>query len=278
MSIDNSPPGVQPDATPTPAQITPPPAAPTDDQAAAPLPTDTETPPAAEGSDDAGDQPRDAKGRFAKRTEQLHQQIGQLTAEKRSIQREVAMLNEQAARLRASLEKPDPIDPSDYAAQDEARTRRAVKAERLDQVQDELAERQIRAHELRKEAFLTKAEAVRERLPDIDQALQQFAALPVSQAAADVIADSEKGVEIAYWMAKNPQEARRIHALPFHLQAAEIARIEGRVSSNPVRRISQAPPPVQTVSGGVGSPGVNLETASFADYEKARAAEILGRS
>jgi hypothetical protein len=230
--------------------------------------------PAAEGSDTAEPARDPSTGRFAKRTEQIQAQIGQLTATKHQVAREVESLRRQAEQLRQQLDAPSNIDPSDYAAQTSHDMRRAVKAERYEQTVDAVKSAQGQAAEIRQATFVAKVEAARERIPDIESALQTFATLPVSDIAADHIADSDKSVEIAYYLAKNPLEAQRIARLPLAYQGAEIARIESRVSAPTRNRLSQAPAPVQTVSGGSGSQAVDLATASFADYEKARFAQM----
>ena len=213
-------------------------------------------------------------GRFAKRSEQIQAQIGQLTATKHQVAREVESLKRQAAEIRTQLDAPSNIDPADYAAQTSHDMRRAVKAERYDQTLDAVKSAQSHASEIRAATFTAKVEAARERIPDLDTALQSFGNLPISEIAADHIADSEKAVEIAYYLAKNPLEAQRIARLPMAYQGAEIARIESRVSAPTRNRLSQAPAPVQTVSGGSGSAVVNLATADFATYEAARFAQM----
>jgi hypothetical protein len=95
----------------------------------------------------------------------------------------------------------------------------------------------------------------------------------VSEVAADLIAESDKGAEIANYLARNSEEASRIANLPDAYQGYELARIESRFKDNPMKRISQAPAPVQTVSGGAGNPGVDLASLSMPDYIKARQAQ-----
>lgn len=234
------------------------------------------TPPAAvdegakQDTQDAAEQPRDDKGRFAKRAEQLQGQISALTAEKHAAKRELETLQRQAAALRQQFQAAQQVDPNDIEATEMSRTQRAVIGVQHGLAQEQAKAAANRMAEVRVATFNAKLDAARERIPDIDQNLAVFSRLPVSDHVADLIVESERTAEITNYLARNPQEAIRIYSLPPAYQGAEIARIEARVSALPVKRISQAPQPVQTVSGGAGNPGVDLSSLSMADYIKAR--------
>lgn len=203
-----------------------------------------------EGTQD--EQPRGDDGKFKPkktaedRKAQIRTEIDTLIATKRAEERRVQALRDEATRLHQQLQQTPQDDPYDTVAA----TRRAVKEERLQQTieQHQSAVQQVAAQ--RVATFEAKLEAARERIPDLDQALNDFSRLPVTEVAADIIAESDKAAEIAYYLAKNPQDAIRIARLPVHLQGAEIARIEHRVSTAPtVRKSSNAPPPVPMING-----------------------------
>jgi hypothetical protein len=227
----------------------------------------------AEGS--AEEPARDpSTGRFTKRTEQLQAQVSRLTEQKHRFSAEVTALEERAKQLKAQLAAPTNIDPSDYSAQTTHDMKRAVKEERLDQTEEDMKFLRHQTHQIRKATFAAKVEAVRDRIPDIDTALSSFAKLTITNDMADLIADSEKAAEIAYYLAKNPQEAEALAMMPPHAMGRAIGQIESRVSAPVRNRLSQAPAPVQTVSGGSGSVAIDLNTTDFASYEKARIAQI----
>lgn len=199
------------------------------------------------------EQPRGDDGKFKpkataeERKERIREDIGRLTAEKHAAAREVERLRTEAQRLATQLReqaaKDDPLDPA-------AATRRAVKEERLEQINDSLQQAARETVDKRAETFERKLEDARERIPDLDQALADFMRLPVSEAAGDLIAESDKAAEIAYFLARNPSEAHRIARLPVHKQGSEIARIEARLSAAPTaRKASNAPPPTPIING-----------------------------
>ena len=237
----------------------------------APVPAAPET---GTQTDTADGTPRDPEtGRFAKRTEQIQRQISELTAKKHDAKRELEVLQRQTAALRQQYEATQRIDPNDFNATEMARTQQAVIGVQHGLAQQQAIEVQRRIGETRHATFMAKIDAARERIPDIDTAIDAFDRLPVSDAAADAISDSPNAVEIANYLARNPNEAFRIYSLPLEFQRAEIVEIKHRVASSPMKRISQAPAPVQTVSGGAGNPGVDLASLSMPDYIKARQAQ-----
>jgi len=210
-------------------------------------------------SEDKTDNPEKPKVPFKERFSQVY-------AQKKQAEAEAAFARREAMQLRAELDKmrSTPMDQVPYEQQDELRVRTAVKEERLAEKSAEAERAQWQAEQARRSAFLAKVEEARERMPDFDQV---FAAVPVSDVAADLIADSEKAAEIAYYLGKNPDLAHRIHRMPPHLQGAEIARIEARVSAAPtVRKVSKAPPPVATLNGQAAAGAKDPASMTDAEY------------
>lgn len=243
-------PASAPNAVSVPVPSTAPP--PTTETPAKPEAAASQEPPAESKEGTQDEQPRGDDGKFKPkktaedRKAQIRSEIDTLTATKRATEREVERLRNEAIRLNEQLRQSPQEDPYDTVSA----TRRAVKEERLQQTieQAQAAVQQVNQH--RVATFEAKLEAARERIPDLDQALNDFSRLPVTEVAADLIAESDKAAEIAYYLAKNPQDAFRISRLPVHLQGAEIARIENRVSAAPtVRKSSNAPPPVPMING-----------------------------
>lgn len=201
-------------------------------------------------TEDKDDQPRDKQGRFEKRKERLSSEIASLTAAKRSTERELAELSRRAEALRRDLSTKPQIDPSDFEAQDLHRVRTAVKAEKYQETIETAKQLQERVAAERYETFMKKVEAARDTDSDLDDALDAFWAMPVSDYAADIIAESDVAPQLAKYLAKHPREAKEIMAMSPHKQGLALARIEARITASPpVRKVSQAPAPVPTVGG-----------------------------
>ena len=179
-------------------------------------------------------------------------------------------LNRRKAALEKEASSQQPIDPNDFAAQDAARVSKALLDRDLRSVDASLQDATQRDADVRIATFNAKIDAARERIPDIDQVLATLAPLPFSAVMAEVIAESDKAPELAVWFSRNPADAYRIAKLPPHKQAAEVVRIEARVSAPQPKRISTAPAPLQTASGGTSVSAPDPTKMGMADYIKWR--------
>lgn len=120
-----------------------------------------------------------------------------------------------------------------------------------------------------------RAAKAKERLPDYDIVVTD-PTLTITPLMAEVIRESDVGPEVAYHLGTNRSEAQRIAALPPHRQAAELGRLEARLSQAPApapatpRNPPPAPP--RTVSGVSAGLTKAPEEMSMAEYVAARAA------
>lgn len=206
------------------------------------------------------DKPEKPKQTFQERMGDLYGRMK--TAERQrdfalsELERLKKPLIEPEKRAELSLDELQRLDVREAVREDRAEEKR-MEAERA------LAD--VKAH--RASVFTARLEDARERMPDFDSVFHRD--VPVTETMADIIADSEKGPEVAYYLGKNLSEARQIASLPPHLQGAAIARIEARVTSAPtVRKVSTAPQPPPILNGGSAPPSFDPSSASMDDYAK----------
>ena len=226
-----------------------------------------------EGADDdeGEDTPKPKKSRAAER-------ISDLTRDKRNLQRQVARLNQKIGQLQAS----QPIDrdqfesDADYQA---AITRRATQQIRLE---DEFEQTKDIGDELatkRSEVWQEQVAEIRNELPDFDEVFTDD--LPVTDLMADYMTSTDVGARMGYYLGKNKSVAKRIAAMSdprsksFDQIGAtrELARLEAKMQSTPIKRVSQAPKPVTTIGGKAAGVGVKpLSAATYEEYVKRRQA------
>ena len=103
-------------------------------------------------------------------------------------------------------------------------------------------EREVAA---RRESFDKKAEKVAERFPDFKEVVHN-PTLPINEAMAEFIAESDVGPEIAYHLGKDPDLAERIAGMSPIRAARELARIESELSQLKAKP-SKAPEPISPV-------------------------------
>lgn len=235
---------------------------------------ETNEPEATAGDDDGGDDtasPEDGK----KPAKGVQKRLDELTRryheERRDKERLLSLLERGAPQSEASA--PAPIaqqgppqesDFDDWDAFQRALTRYEVK-------QELAQERRQREYHGRAQTFQERANEARAQYPDFDSVVFD-PAVPVTDLMREVILDSEKGPDLAYFLGTNLSEAQRIAALPPHRQAAELGRLEAKLSApkqQPSTR-TPPPPPPKTVSGI--SAGLNKSPAdmSMAEYIAAR--------
>lgn len=216
--------------------------------------------PKSQSDDDAAKKPRQS---VSERISQIHAQKKHAEASAQLAMAEVERLRREITQMRQT-----PLDQLPYEEQDAARLRDVVKVERY---QEKMAEAQSRFQQvqaIRANEYQEKLSDARERMPDIDTVMQPLMRVPLHDLAAEIIVESDKAAELTYYLGKNLNEAYRISELSPHKQAAEIARIEARLSAGPSpRRHSQAPPPPTTITGAASPSAKDPANMSFAEYE-----------
>lgn len=101
--------------------------------------------------------------------------------------------------------------------------------------------------------------------------------LAITSDMVKAMADSEDPGEIAYYLGKHKQEARRIAGLSAFQQAKEIGKLEAKLAAQPNKQPSKkatgAPDPIEPVGGNANSSQKDVRDMSFDEYEQARNAQ-----
>lgn len=110
-----------------------------------------------------------------------------------------------------------------------------------------------------------KSEA-RERIPDFDSVVTDRT--PIHPRLAPLIVESEQGADIAYWLGKNPEAARKLYqqfeTAP-QRALVELGRIEAKLSAPPPKSVTKAPAPAPILSGGANPLQFDPSRASVDD-------------
>lgn len=180
--------------------------------------------------------------------ERLTARFSELTARNRASEERAARAEQEAADLRAQMQarhaQPaedvlfDPYDPNQVG--------QAISKAVQQQLQ---TEREQAARQEAERAQASKASTLVAKLFEsgLEGAvlIASGANIPFTQAMIDTLAVSEQAAQVADHLGRNPQEAARIAALPASSQGYELAKLEGRLASQP--RTTAAPPPPPTV-------------------------------
>jgi hypothetical protein len=228
---------------------------------------------AASSEDGKTEQPRAADGRFRPRAEKLQSKIDDLTRQKHDAAREVERLRAEAAALQKQISTRAQIDPADFEGQQADAIRRAFKAEKLEDTVSKVRDLESRSVQTTQQIISAQAEEMREHIPDIDNIF-----LPTEQGGPQItpvmgeaLSRVDNGALVAYHLLKNPREAARLCRADPATVLVEIGKLAAGIKPTPTKRISQAPAPVSTVSGGSSkSAAVDLNTADYETYKKIR--------
>lgn len=198
-----------------------------------------------------------------KASERISELYGRTKAAERERDAALADLH----RLRSQQTVPrEQFDQMSFDEQQRAIVRDAVREERAAEIESEAHRRHAEAEFFRAQQYRERMEAAQEVIPDLAEKLSD-PTLPISEYAAQVIADSELGPQMAYWLANNRADAQRISRLHPTQQAYELGKIEARLAAAPTaRKVSQAPAPVPMVGGGGGAGAKDPSAMSMSEY------------
>lgn len=160
----------------------------------------------------------------------------------------------------------EPVAPRAEGESDAAYVQRLVKAElgKVEQSQRQNVER-AQAESLYNKTEKIYAEA--EKIPGFDR--DDFNALlnERTRGVAEALVDSDMAPKLMAYITSNPEEMTRLQALSPSRQAAEIGKLETKLSSQAVKP-PKAPAPISTVGNGTASTVKNLATAGMDDFKK----------
>jgi hypothetical protein len=137
---------------------------------------------------------------------------------------------------------------------------------------------QAEIQELRAELLPTFQQKVKALIADADPAkLQEAASIPLSSNLLDCLLTLPGGPESTVFLMRNPQEVRKLSALPEHMAVAQIAALANRLNPALQRRPSQAPPPIRPIGGSATPAAVDLANADYQTYKREREKQIKAR-
>ena len=123
----------------------------------------------------------------------------------------------------------------------------------------QVAQEQSRAMESKTENMYTEAA----KIPGFDR--DDFNDLPLTTAIVQTIVESDVAPKLMAYMAANPEDVARIATLSPARQAAELGKLETKVSNLKTHRVSNAPDPISTI-GSQGGAVKSLASATMDEY------------
>lgn len=171
-------------------------------------------------------------------------------------------------QLQGRVQAPQPVDEQPQSSRLEGESDQAY----VERIVEERLQRRAQA-----EKFQTIAQktdnyyAQAEKIPGFDR--EVFDSLPLTPTIAQTLAESDPDVapKLMAYLSENPSEAERIAKLPAARQAAEIGKLETRVSEAPKPKASapKAPAPIDPIGSGK-APVTDVSRMSAEEYYQHR--------
>lgn len=218
----------------------------------------------------------------------VHNRISELTREKHDAKREAEYWKEQAMKGGKPQQDPEPtkaeaptgeptLEQFDF---DTGKYMKALyKWEREQERVEESKQKQIEEAQKRHQTFKEKEQAFAAAHPDYED-VAKAEHVPINQAMAEAIIESDEAPAIAYYLGQNLEEAHAIAQMSPIAAARAIGRIESKLSAKtsvqspatPAKTVTRAPEPVTILSG---SPAVNksYDDMSMDEYDAVRKKE-----
>jgi len=222
----------------------------------------TEEQPESSGSDSGGDEAAENKTFSQEEVDKKIQK--RLARQDRQSKREMARLEAQIESLMAlqGVNGGSDIDSGELSV-------------------DELLEQATRRAEQNLEAreFEAKRDNILDAVSDInpDFEVDDFASLPISETVADAIMSSDMAPQLVNHLSENPNEAIRISKLSAGRQAAEIGKLESKMSS-PAPKTTGAPkPPAKPVKATSSAKPRYYEGMSDEEYNRKRREDLANK-
>jgi hypothetical protein len=212
---------------------------------------------------------RDEKGRF----KGVQPRIDELTRARREAEREasywrgIAQQGQAQTSAPAAPTKPTPDKYDDYGDYVEAltdwKTEQAV-AKRMEQDSNR------KVAETRTQTFTERQVAARAVMPDYDAVVGASEA-PIAQHVGEAILESDRGPELAYHFAKNPDVLHSLNGMSPTQAAREIGKLEATLPTKsapavPSKKLSATPAPASTTGSQGRATTPSLATASMDEY------------
>lgn len=233
----------------------------------------------------SSDKPKKKKGGFKKRIDRLNRKISETEERAKYWENEAIKLRDSGKKQvepekKADTSKKPKADDfekhedfvealADWKAEEKWKEREAKQRE--SEVKAEVQKRQD-SHQKRLDEF-------KKSHSDFDDVIEEANDIPVSMTIRDAILSSENGPELMYALAKDPEELKRIAALPPLEATRALGRFESKItqSSSDVKtepKTTKAPAPMREVGSRAGNPKTIRDDLPYEEWVAIRRAGL----
>lgn len=235
--------------------------------------TEGETPPVLTEAEEAAKATEAAKA-LAARKQSAQERINGAVRLQREAERARDRAEARARDLEAKLTKPDPEKFTDLSELNASQVDYTLGKRDAARLTDEAKAAAQEADVAARDAWQERVSVFKETATDFEEVAYKA---PLSdQTSADILR-MDDGPQLAYYLGKNPAEARALNALSDRERAITLGRLSGKLATSPPRRTTQAPPPITGAVTGKTAPTTKWSSMSAEQYAAAQAEEMKAR-
>lgn len=188
-------------------------------------------------------------------------------AEERAREAEEAL---QFIQQQSSDDDYDEFDTDSIIRRSSHETAKVIQEQQVMQARKEAARFQQEQVAAKVQEFSASENEFAAKVPDYYESVKALNDIPHSGAVAELIIDSDKGPELAYYLAKHPNEAREVVNMSPIAAAKFIGGIEARLTASPAKTTTNAPKPPPKVTGRSAANSKDPNSMTQEEYEKWR--------
>mgnify|MGYP003142219349 CR=1 FL=1 len=224
--------------------------------------------------DKEGQEPEAVEEQQPRKQSRTSKRIQQLNAQKNEALQRAERAEQQLKQFQenntGNEEEYDEYDLNSIVEKTARKTAEITQQQSVTNAKQEVAHLEAQELTAKVEAFQEAETELMAKVPDYEEAVSQVGFLAENQAVTSMILESDKGAEVTYYLAKNPNEARQVAQMS-PLQAAKfIGGVEAKLTPPTPKKATTAPKPVPKISGKSGSQSKDPSKMSMKEYEKWR--------
>lgn len=220
----------------------------------------------------------------------VQKRLDELTRNWREEQRRAQKLEQMLEQVisRPQEQKPEPVAPAQPQGEPKLEQFQTYEEyvsaladykadQKLRQFEEQIRQREQQTQQQAKlQEFQGRLQAAKTEMPDFDEVALN-PSLPVSDTMAELIREMDDGPRVLYALGKSPDVAARIASLPPTLAAVELGRFAVKASLPQPKTVTNAPPPVNPLSGGMGSKTADPDKMTADEWLKWRNQQLYQR-
>lgn len=218
-------------------------------------------------SEDDANEETQKTSRYQKRIDKLVSQREEALREKQKLEEELKLYkNKNDSTSKTTSDEINPLDFDTYEEYEEA-VKKATEPKQTEEKEEAPITDESFTSAMRK--LDDNFDDAREKYKDFDNAIKN-PNIPITRDMVIALSELEDAGDVAYYLATNENEAKRIAGLSAYKQAIELGKLETKLKLKPTKKTSQAPDPIDPVKPTGDATKTDPSKMSYREFEMMR--------